>query len=154
MRKGQYYTVFKLLQGAIIASVMLLIVYGVIQSLHGQVPSSDPFTISAELLSSAYAAAGTGKYFTKQALLVEQSFEAESVRAKAGLPSDTEVKFVCKKPYCIDQFEMVPVTEAGSCQSIHDACTAIGFEAGDKIWICAKCVDTRRCYVFFGEKEC
>lgn len=154
MHKGQYYTVFKLLQGAIIASVMLIIVYGVIQSLHGQVPSSDPFSISAELLSSAYAAAGTEKSFTKQALLIEQSFEADALRAKAGLPSDTDVGFVCTEPYCIDQTSYLPVTESYTCQSMYESCSAIGFEPGDKIWICAKCVDTTKCYVYFGEREC
>ena len=71
-KRGQSYEVFKLLQGALIALVFLGIVYGIITMAQSYFTGSDPFSVSATLLSSAYAA--PGQQFNGEAILKQQDF--------------------------------------------------------------------------------
>jgi len=153
-QKGQQYTVFKLLQGAILAMMMLTIIYGIVNSVSEQVPESSPFSISMEILGSAYQAAGTGVYFTRDSLLLDQEFEATALKVAAGLPRGRTptVSFVCRKPFCI--YDDKPLTGQGDCSSFQSACSDMAFISGDKIPICAICTSYDKCYVVFGEREC
>lgn len=153
-QKGQQYSVFKLLQGGILSMMMLMIVYGIVTSVSEQVPESSPFSISQEILSSAYQAAGTDVYFTRESLLVEQEFEAESLKIAAGLPRGRTptVGLICRKAFC--EYDGEPLTGQGDCSSFQNACNSMKFISGDNTPICAICTSYDKCYVVFGEREC
>lgn len=147
--KGQSFSVFKILQGAIVAMMMLGIIYGVINTLRQEQPGSDLFTVTTELLSSAYAARGTGQTFTREANLEQQSFSTEAVKNHAGV--GVKVVFYCDKPYCLepgtDEYnDGCEYSEGGQ------GCKEIGFKSGAQIPICVTCPS--ECQVFFGEHEC
>ncbi|MBN3037560.1 MAG: hypothetical protein JW834_03885 [Candidatus Diapherotrites archaeon] len=151
--RGQQYTVFQLLQGAILAAVMLTIVWAVVSSVHGQIPTSDVYSVSCELLGSAFSAAGTGTYFTREALLVEQDFGADALAQCAGLPSaGVTVGLVCERPYCF--YDGEPLDEGGECSSYTRWCDGMGFVSGDRIDVCTICPEWDKCFVVFGADEC
>ncbi len=148
-KKGQAFSVFKILQGAIVAAMMLGIIYGVINTVRQEQPGSDLFTVTTELLSSAYAARGTGQTYTREANLEQQSFTTGAVKNHAGIGVD--VHFYCDKPYCLepgsdDYNDKCEYREGGR------GCKEISFRAGAQIPICVTC--PADCQVFFGEHVC
>ncbi len=151
MRRGQSYAVLKLLQGAVIAVVMLTIVYGVIKFVEDRRPSSDIYSVSCELLGSAYAARGTGEHFSRQALLVEQEVSSSSLIQCSGLPAGTTLNLLCNKAFCIHNDEQV--TDTGDC-TLHSPCFSMRFVAGNMVPICASCSTDGFCNLWFGESEC
>jgi len=150
--RGQSYAVLKILQGAVLALVMLSIIYGVIHFAEDRRPSSDIYSVSCELLSSAYAARGTGEHFTRQALLVEQGISSSALVQCSGLPAGTTLNLLCKKPFCIHNDEQV--SDTGECSPNSHACFSMEFVAGSMIPICATCTNNGACNLWFGEKEC
>ena len=149
--RGQSYAVLKILQGAVLAVVMLTIVYGIIHFAEDRRPSSDIYSVSCELLSSAYAARGTGEHFTRQALLVEQEVSSSSLVQCSGLPAGTTLNLLCKRAFCIHSDEQV--TETGEC-GLYQPCFSMRFVAGDMVPVCATCTNDGECNIWFGEKEC
>lgn len=149
--RGQSYAVLKLLQGGVLAVVMLTIVYGVIQFAEDRRPSSDVYSVGCELLGSAYAARGTGEHFTRDALLVEEGITSHSMVQCSGLPAGTTVNLICEKPFCIHHDEQVDTT--GEC-TLYQPCFSMDFVAGSMIPVCAKCTNDGACNLWFGESEC
>lgn len=144
--RGQQFTVLQLLQGAVIAMAMLLIVYGVVQYTKDQAPTSDVYSVTCEVLSSAFAARGTGEHFNREAMLTSQEVSATSLVQCSGLPIGTTVGMHCTKPFCL------VAGEPADCGQ-HTPCPEIEFAAGQTIPVCAIC-DEDECRVWFGEKEC
>ena len=149
--RGQSYAALKLLQGGVLAMVMLVIVYGVIHFAEDRRPSSDVYSVSCEILSSAYAARGTNEYFTRDAMLVEQEVDASALMHCSGLPAGTTVNMICKRPFCIHDEE--PVTDSGDC-TLYQPCFSMGFVSGNLVPVCATCTNDGACNVWFGESEC
>ncbi|MCK4327703.1 MAG: hypothetical protein KAW41_04470 [Candidatus Diapherotrites archaeon] len=148
--RGQQWEVMKLLQGGVIAVLMLIVVYGVVSSVRGQTPRSDVYSVSCEILGSAYAARGTGERFVREALLVEQEIFSEALVQCSGLPSGTSVKMMCKHAFCLHDGE--PLNRGSDCR-LHSPCSSMEFVAGDTINVCAVC-DEGECRIWFGESEC
>ena len=148
--KGQQWEVMKLLQGGVIAVMMLIIVYGVVSSVKDRAPQSDVYTVTCEMLGSAYAARGTGEWFVREALLVEQEIGAQALIQCSGLPTGAELNLFCQKAFCIHDEE--PLNRGSDCR-LHSPCTEMGFVAGETIPVCAIC-DDDECRVWFGEDEC
>jgi hypothetical protein len=144
MQKGQYYTVFQLLQGAVIAALFLVIVWGIVSYISGYIYGTDVATISVDVLKSAYSARDTGKSITRTARLNEQFFTAEALRDRAGLLSDVKVAIICDQGFC-----------EPSCPS--PGCARITLEKGDQIQVCSSCSTTDGvmvCFVVIGESSC
>ena len=157
MQKGQQYTVFQLLQAAVIAVVLLGIAYGIVTTIQEQTPGSDVLSVSCELLGSAYAAAGTGEFFVRTAKLNAQFFDSDALNTCAGLPEDTRTRIYCNSAFCVLDGE--PVTETGFCNyevGRKDACDEIEVLAGAEISVCIACLatDPIECGVFLDEDNC
>ena len=151
--KGQQWSVLKLLQGAVIAVTMLVIIWGVVDTVWSNTPDADTYTVSCEILSSAYAAAGTGHSFTRQGLLKDQTFESDALVKCAGLPTGRmDVKMYCENSYCL--YNGRPVTDTHSCSRPPNGCSELEFISGENIDICAKCSDYRHCDIWYGNKNC
>lgn len=144
--RGQASTVFKLLQGGVIAMVMLGIIFGIINTLRQQQPGSGLVSVSKELLSSAYSARGTGEAFTRKANLEDKYLTAEGLEKASGI--GWEVFFFCDKRYCVKEEE----DERKDC-SFDDGCKNLRFKKGAQITVCAIC-EKQECQLFFGEKNC
>ena len=132
--------------------VLLMIMWGIVMSVREKLPTSDVYSVGTELISSAYSAAGTTHYFSGDALLVNQEFDATALRDGAGLPKKAKVGIVCREPYCL--YEDEPVSERGDCASFTTACPYIALEQGDKIKVCAICSSETKCFLVLGEMEC
>ena len=148
--KGQQWEVMKLLQGGVIAMLMFVVVYGVITSVQGQIPQSDVYSVTCELLGSAYAAGGTGEYFVREALLVEQGFDTDALVQCSGLPSGITLNLFCSKAYCL--YDGEPLNRGSKCR-LHSPCSQMDLVAGKTINVCSSC-DIDECRVWFGESEC
>ena len=136
--RGQGFAVFEMLQGAVIAIVMLGLVYGVILMVQGRFVSSDPLTIGSKMLSSAYASAGTSSaIFRGKAHLADQEFTVNSLLRKAGVPDGTAIKVVCKGSYC----DSPGVFTSGD--------NLVSFHGEDNIEVCAVCANLGSCVVNF-----
>ncbi|MFC2174414.1 hypothetical protein ACFLQ2_00905 [archaeon] len=141
----------KLLQGGVIAVVMLMVVYGVVQSVREQAPAASVFFVTSELLSSAYAGRETGVNFVREAILEEEEFSSEALVFKSGLPSNVDVFMHCRHPYCLEG--EVPVTVLGKCGLVTSRCTTMGFAPGESIDVCVVC-EENKCHAWFGETVC
>jgi len=148
--RGQQWTVMQMLQGGVLAMVMLVIVWGVVQSVKDQTPKSDIYSVTCEILGSAFAARGTGEYFNREALLVEQEIFADSLIQCSGLPQGTPLKLFCKQAYCLKDGESLD--RANDCRQ-HSPCSEMAFAAGETAHVCTVC-DDDECRVWFGETEC
>ncbi len=160
-KKGQAFTAMKLVQGAIIALVLLGIVYGALNLVKQYEPGSDVLTISADLLSSAYEAAGTGQSFSRKAKLKQQFLTGESVKERAGIDDpNLHVYFLCAYPVgtvngesCSDVCEYRGTTSGASISG----CPNIMLKQGSEIDVCVYCDsygEETDCYVVLGAKEC
>ena len=146
-QRGQAYTAFKLLQGAMIAIIFIGIVYGILAMVQSYFFESDPFTISSRLLSSAYAAAKQGKpeQFTGEAKLKEEDFSPNSLKNKAGVPKTVNVVLECDLP--ISDTCKPGVRVSSQNKLIH-------FEGSYKIGVCAMCSTTKSCNIVYGSGAC
>ena len=151
--RGQQWSVLKLLQGGVLAVVMMTIVWGVVQTTREQIPPSHVYSVTCETLSSAYAAAQTPESFVVEALLVPMEFEAESLAQCAGLPSYTSVNLHCRKAYCYDPKTGDSLDATSKCRK-NSPCSEMGFYEGQTIKICMNCPNLELCEVWFGETEC
>ena len=143
MQKGQYYSVFKLLQAAVFAAVFLGIVLGAVKWLEDRSPGSDVQTVSVEVLKSAYSARDTGEDFVRPAWLRGQFFTVGSLRNMSGMPASVDVMIVCEHLFCTPQ-----CTPADDCKDITLA-------EGDRISVCASCDGAPVvCRVYLGVSEC
>ena len=153
MNKGQAFTAMKLVQGAIIALVLLGIVYGALNLVKQYEPGSDVLTISADLLSSAYEAAGTGQSFTRKAKLKQQVITSAAIKSKAGLTDpDLNVYIQCKLPVG------TVITGSGErpCDEVckGNTCKSLILKSGAQIDVCAYCRDVSACYIVLGSNSC
>jgi hypothetical protein len=131
--KGQEYAVFKLLQGAILAVLVLGIVYALLIVVYEEFYIVGPFRITIEILGDAYSAGGTGHMFSRQARTVDEEFDGKAVEERTALPVSVEL-------------------ECGS--SISGVCESGGgntvkFKKGSQIWVCA-CCSTTDCTVTYA----
>ncbi len=151
--RGQAYDALKLMQGAIVAVVLLGMIYGALQLVKSYEPGSDVLSISASLLSSAYAAAGTGQSFSRKAKLTPQFITGEAVKQKAGIDDpDLNVYFQCKYPV-----GTVPKGGGGEQPCTYckgNSCQEITIKEGTEIDVCVYCEDIFDCYVVLGTNEC
>ncbi len=145
--RGQAFDAMKFLQGAIIAVVLLGIVYGALQMVKQYEPGSDVLTISADLLASAYSAAGTGISFTREAKLKPMQIDGDSVKEKAGIDDNNlKVEFCCDQPVAKEAIE-------GTCGKTR-CVRSITLEKGATIPICVVCDNLEQCYIHLGARDC
>ncbi len=151
--RGQAFTAMKLVQGAIIALVLLGIVYGALNLVKQYEPGSDVLTISADLLSSAYEAAGTGQSFTRDAKLRAQFLTGKAIKEKAGIDDPSLViVFQCALPVgtyggkdCTDECKY-----GGS-----EGCDSLMLKSGSTIPVCVYCSSqSPKCFVVLGARSC
>jgi hypothetical protein len=152
MNRGQAFSVFQLLIGAVVAVAFFAIVWGVIQYTQQVTPGSDPFRVSCELVQSAFAAAGTGQGFTRYAQLKESDLTSQALAGCAGLPEGTRLLLYCDQDFC--EHDGRSVKETGECATLGQGCTSMAFRQGENLDICAKCSGFSDCLVWFGEKQC
>lgn len=138
MQKGQYSAVFKLVQGGIFASIMLIIVWGALTWINTIQPKSGVLDISVELMQSAYSARDTSQSFSREAKLKEEFFTDGTVHQKAGIPSSVSIDFYCDEGYCPD------------CGGV---CNELLLERGGNIHVCAVC-DNVLCEIHLGKTSC
>lgn len=152
MRKGQAFAAMKLVQGAVIALVLLGIVYGVVSTLRSREPGSDVLTISADLLASAYAAAGTGQSFSRKAKLKGQFVTGDSIKQKAGIDDPgLNVKFHCDIPvgYTLNR------GRKSDCETYKDKTyPELFLKEGSTIDVCVSCQSTTQCTIYLGARTC
>jgi len=148
--RGQQWTAMQMLQGGVLAMVMLVIVWGVVQSAKDQTPKADVYSVTCEILGSAFAARDTGQHFTREALLVEQEIFANSLLQCSGLPMGTPVKLFCQQAYCLKDGESLDRTN--DCRQ-HSPCSEMALAAGETADVCTVCKDGE-CQVWFGETAC
>ncbi len=159
MQKGQQFSVFKLLIGAVFALALMGITYGVVTGISDYQPGSDVLTVSGELLSSAYSATGTDVFFHRTATLQGQFFDTESLHAKSGVPLKATIEIHCNEAYCLTNGE--PVSETKDCN--YNGCVrackdgAIELVPGAEVDLCAECVGSPPnvvCHLFIGSDNC
>lgn len=145
MQKGQHFAVLKLLQGAVFATLFLVLVWGALSWMKSQSPGTDVATVATDVLKSAYSARGEDSTsFARSAWLKGQFFTADGLAMRAALPESAVVKIVCEQGYC------VPPTPCSGSDSIT-------LEKGDKVSVCASCeidVGVETCRVYIGETVC
>ena len=161
--KGQAYAAMKLLQGGVIALVLLGIIYGALQMVKEYEPGSDILTVSGELLASAYSAAGTGRRFTRQAKVKSEFITSESIKQKAGIddPSLT-LNMYCRIPiakYTDDAGRSGECTDFCGWDSQsgpygQGPCDKLMIEQGSMIDVCVYCPGFNKCQVVLGTKDC
>ncbi|MCD4740334.1 hypothetical protein K8R43_04030 [archaeon] len=144
MNRGQYSSVFKLLQGAVFAMAFLAILWGVVQWITYITHGTDVQTISSDVLKSAYNARGTGHSFVKTAWLKNQDFSSDSLIIKSGIPPSTNVKIFCDAAFC----------EFPGCALPGNGCTFISLTKGYEVKVCSSCDDLGECRVYIDKEEC
>ncbi|GEM_PF-3639640 len=151
MQKGQAFTAMKLVQGAIIALVLLAIVYGVVSTIKSREPGSDVLSVSADLLASAYAAAGTGQSFSRKAKLKAQFITSDAIKEKAGIDDpNLVVNIRCEIPV---GYELKNGRKV-DCQTHTDVSyDSLFLKEGTEIDVCVTC-KSNECYIYLGTSKC
>lgn len=158
MQKGQQFSVFKLLIGAVFALGLLSITFNVVTSISDYQPGSDVLTVSGELLASAYSATGTGVFFHRTAKLQGQFFDTESLHAVSGLPGKAAIEIHCNDAYCLVDGE--PVSQTKDCNykiGRVRVCDYIELVPGAEVDLCVECVNTPPnvvCHLYIGSDNC
>ena len=145
MQKGQYYTIFKLLQGAVFAMVFLAILWGVIQAF-SNLPRSTVMDIAPEVLRNAYSAQPTKEPFTRVARLSKGILTETYLREAAKIPKEVKIEI-----YCMDYF-CNPKCEYNFSGSGNSPCEQVSIDGEGDVTICSCCTSTT-CGVFISSEE-